>query len=552
MSDTPSPSPPAPTPLTDQALARLRKLADGNGFAPDAIKLFGSEERLYTIKGMSRLMPYSEPQPQTAGKSAGGKNRKILPNFAAMRAEIEQQVTIFGTRSDWVPAALKELQAKPSGGWGLNEEKIPLPDYTMYFSASEPCTACRGQKMVACESCNGHGYAICSLCNGNRYETCPACQGFGYLNGQQDQPCMTCSNSPIILNGFRCVTCHKCNGSGQMVCPTCNGRRGTTCPTCKGVGTISENVTLVCGFEPRFTIAAEGLPSGLRRGLDRLGIAKLGNGHADIAVVAPPPAAEDTQPESDNLTMAEEDARQSVARKTPQAEQHYEAQIPYADMRMDFAGKKALVSVFGKRGVLLGVPAFLDTAAETAREALRAAAKGKAHLSAALSMRLMRDALTLVVAGQYDAKNLRKIYPYGLSAQTAQEIISEMHLALKSITRLVRGVVATSCGIASGGLFWMLFATPFGATFRRLFPMPFTPVADFAPLLIALLLSWIVLSVSTSVALRRQFKGLKINALQKTGKTGYAMMGSIITLFFSIAILAPNKPNWLVLLLRNN
>ena len=234
------------TPLTDQALARLRKLAEGNGIAPDAIKVFGADEKIYTIKGVTKLTPSVQAQSKTVIGTGHSTYAKILPNFALMKGEVDKETLSFQQRSDWLPAALDQLRAQPAGGWGSNDVKIPLGEFSNAFAATEPCPNCRGQKLTPCQQCNAQGTVPCVQCQGSRYQVCPSCGGQGFYQGQPNQPCPTCSSYGMSLGGLRAIPCRTCSGTGQSVCPVCQGRRGVPCEACKGIGLITQEVTLVC------------------------------------------------------------------------------------------------------------------------------------------------------------------------------------------------------------------------------------------------------------------------------------------------------------------
>src|ERR1700722_7783160 len=104
MVDSPS------TPLTTHALERLHKLADGNGLAPDAIKLVGSEEQTYTIEGIMRLEPLIETQGRRMAGNANNRGRQVLANFSALHTEVERRMQEFRNQTQWIPEAIKLLK----------------------------------------------------------------------------------------------------------------------------------------------------------------------------------------------------------------------------------------------------------------------------------------------------------------------------------------------------------------------------------------------------------------------------------------------------------
>jgi hypothetical protein len=539
VSDAPS------TPLTARALERLQKLAEGNGLAPDAIKLLGADEKIWALEGLMKLEPVAEAQVAHYAGSVRGLGRKVMRDTAALREEVERRQKEFREGADWLPAAVKQLKEQPGEGWGLDDVRIALPDRSATFAASEICPSCQGSKMLVCQSCSGQGTVLCNHCNGSRQEFCYNCAGRGVNPANPDQPC-------VICNGRRYIPCRFCRATGQMSCPACHGRRGTACTACKGAGSMTQEVALTCSARTHFTIASNiDFPSGLRRGLDRVGIANLPNGYADIETFQPKPVEDDDSlaippPRMGTGHEGPEDAKA----KAPKPEIHYRAQLPYADLRMSFAGKPALVSAFGKRGALIGVPAFLDAALEPWREKLKSAAKGDSDIEDALGARVMRDALTLQLSGKSDVRELRRLYPLGLSAETAQEIMSNMRLALNRFTLRTRALTAVLCGLVSGVLFGGIFLTPVHALGMEGLPALVGLAADAIVLCIILGLSWFALSSSISLALRKRFPGLQIPLIQKIGKTGLTMLGVIVLLFIAAVLFAPVRPEWLALLFK--
>ena len=217
---------------------------------------------------------------------------------------------------------------------------------------------------------------------------------------------------------------------------------------------------------------------------------------------------------------------------------------------MDFGTKKALVGAFGKRCILIGVPAILDDALVPFREKLKAAARGEGALDDALDARALRDALRLHLEGKRQAADLRKLYPLGLSPEAAQEILANMRLALNRATKRQRGLVAIGCGVGSALLFAGVFFTPLHTGLTGGWPMAAGALADLALLVAALIGSTVALDSVTRFSLRRRFPDLRIVFGQATGKTGLSMLGGIIALFALILALAPVKPAWVTLLLR--
>ncbi len=512
--------------LAARALDRLRKLAAGNGLEPAAIVVLETQESVFTLKGKMEVSAMCETESLSYPGGVRGKNRRSVDSLAALQGAVAKHRQEFRENLEWVADVTEEIQSHESQGWGLESAKVTLPEKSATYAATETCPSCGGQKLLTCGQCFGKGTVICPQCQGQGREHCYYCGGRGENPQQPGQPCQTC-------NGTRFAPCRFCQAHGALPCPTCQGKRGTPCTTCHAMGSLTQEVTVTCGAETHFTMIVEGLPSGLRRGLDRIGIANLGKGHADITA---------SQPEK-------EEGDEPPNEKTQILVLVYNVALPYAEMRMDFGSKKAIISAVGKRCAISGVPNFLDASLKPWRNKLRLAAVGQAPLEDAIEARALNDFLSLTVAGKDREKDARRLYPFGLSSEAMAAILNDMRLALKKTTLKTRTVMAVLCFGLSSAFFGLLFETglegriTFG--WNRYTGMGF----DLAALACALGASWMILNFSTRFALQRRFPRLPHALQQKIGKTGYSMLGAITAAFVAFLFLIPVKPLWLAWLM---
>lgn len=523
------------SPLAAQVMQRLQKLGSGNGMKPEDIRLYSSEENTFAVEGTMTLLPLFETH--TIRHSGGPSNNcgKVVGSSAELKSEIDRQKLEFETKPKWINEAITKLKEQPAGGWGLDDVRISLPDQSLIIGASETCPSCQGSKSMTCQQCNGAGYITCPQCQGRRQEPCRVCMGSGENPAVPSQPCINC-------NGMRYASCRYCNGHGSLNCPTCHGSRGTTCSSCEGAGVFTEEVSIACGARTQFKITGKELPSGLRRGLDRLGAANLVKGHADIETL-PPVMQDDDQPAPPPLPGAK--PTEQKKEKVPKPEISYIAKMPYADLRMSFLGKKVIVSVFGKKNVLMGVPAFLDKALEPAREQLKQAVKGVGSIDEALKVRAMRDALTLQINSNSDVNALRRIYPHGLSQDTAAEILRNMRAALNKLTLRSRTLVAILCGLAGSGIFAGVMLTPVFIQITQNMPATTGLIVSGVFLFVVMAACWFSLSAAARLSLQKRFPKIIIPRNQHIGKTGYTMLAFLLIVFIALMILAPAQPDWL-------
>ena len=541
------------SPYVLQALKRLRHVADGNGIDPNALRLLEVTEAQYQLQGTMLLQPIVNRDAKQYSGAVRGNKHNVLPHAAALQEEAAKIADHFARQFDWLPEARRILSTQPGGGFGQNDARIDLPERTVTLAASSPCPTCQGNQLLNCPQCQSRGQVTCTHCRGQRQETCPTCLGRGTNPMEPEQSCPTCNRQGR-------VPCRYCNASGYLVCPTCRGKRGIPCNACAGSGKITEEVTLSFCLRTHFRVTGAGLPSGLRRGLDRLGLEQLGKGHATIRMVerfaseeeeAPPPAAaEEHDPYASlwgNETGGTDEAEADAAAEPTKPEVYYLAEMPYADLRMDLAGKKCLINLFGLRGALLAVPPFLDDVLAPALEALQQTAKGKARIEAALGFRIMKEALALQLQSKGTAQELRRLYPIGLSPDMGKRILQAMRQSLNQITLRMRSAVAAGSAVISGGIFAGLFDTSLHNGLTTGWPPALVAAFDFGVLMAACFGGWLALSSATRLWLHRRFPNMKVPVIQQTGKTGYMMIGGMVALFALAVILCPHKLVWMVL-----
>ena len=514
------------SPLAARALARLRKLAVGNGLDSTDVAVIDANEQNFVLTGKMEVSPLCETQSASYPGGIRSKEHRQVAAFAALQEAVAQHQKTFNESPDWAPATAQELKTDEGQGWGLEDAKVTLPEKSATYAATETCPTCGGRKNLTCTQCAGRGTVICTQCQGQGREQCYYCGGRGENPHQPQQTCPTC-------NGTRYAPCRFCQTRGNLPCPTCQGKRGTPCPSCQSSGVLTQEVTVTCGAETHFTLKAEGLPSGLRRGLDRIGIANLSKGHADITAL-PPTKEEKELPQKGNRILI----------------LNYRAVLPYAEIRMGLGKRKTQIAAIGKRCALVDVPAFLDEPLKPWRDKLHLAAEGKAPLETALEARALKEILSLTLAGKGNVKEVRKLYPFGLSPEIIASLLTDTGRALKKTTLNTRTACAVACVAVCLGLFYKLYTT-------GLFPwvtMGWGRLASFAGdstvLAFALGTSWLVLNLSTRFVLRRRFPHFTFALQQKIGKIGLSMLGCIAVAFVLFIRLSPLTPVWLAAFIR--
>ena len=274
----------------------------------------------------------------------------------------------------------------------------------------------------------------------------------------------------------------------------------------------------------------EGLPSGLLRVMDRLGLAAWAKGHATITMTPPAPKKEGE----------DEDPRAATTLT-------YQATFPYADLKIKIGNnnKLVLLSSFGLRGVVVGCPPFLDETLKAARETLTKATTGAAPLEAAQKARAVQDALNLIFAGKRDERSLRQLYPLGLSQNVAAEIMRNAARALAQQTRRSRAIAAVILAAVSAALDAGLYLTPLYSSILKLLPYKLYFAFDMLCLALTLALGWFGVGQAARLVLQRHHPQASLNLHRQIGKIGYSMLAAIVVFYFAILFCAPIKPFWL-------
>jgi hypothetical protein len=297
---------------------------------------------------------------------------------------------------------------------------------------------------------------------------------------------------------------------------------------------MTQEVAVTCGAETHFVLKAEGLPSGLRRGMERIGIPNLGKGHGDVTAT-PPPQEDDS--------ALQDKAQFPIL--------IYKLELPYAEMRVGFGiSKKGVVAAVGKRCAISGVPNFLDETTRQWREKMHLAATGKGPLEEALEVRVLREVIALTVSGKGRDAEVRKLYPFGLSSEAIATILGDTQLALNAVTLKTRAIIAGLCAILCAAFFYFLFMTGGHLKLTGGWNLPGVVGADIAILGVALGASWTILNFSTRFVLQKRFPQLSVALQQKIGKTGYGMLGAIVAAYALFILLSPVKPLWLAMFMH--
>ncbi|HAX90878.1 MAG TPA: hypothetical protein DCY07_01530, partial [Rhodospirillaceae bacterium] len=460
-------------------------------------------EDIYTLSGTLKLTPRLDIKTRAYRGRSKVKGLHILPNHAALEADIKERQESFSKDATWIDAAVAEIKKTEGFGWGQHDATLIWDNKTTILAATENCPSCKGAMQHPCNDCHGLGFTVCQYCEGRGQEHCYHC------NGRGEDPVNPGKTCPIC-NGTRFAICRQCQNTGKLPCPTCQGRGQTPCAQCQGAGVMTREAHIKSAARLSFSLGStSGLPSGLLRAISRIGEDKIFKGHADVTIK--PAAAPET---ADKTTIL------------------LEAKIAYADLKMRIGTKSGIVSCVGKLARLSGVPAFLDESLTDARRELVRAAHGAVPLEQTLTVRVLSDALKLALTGKVTPNDLRRLYPVGLSGEAAKEIMDNMTLALKTETRSTRIMTAILCIIISGAVFAGVLMT----SFLSALPSITALLVKAALPVIVLGVNWAILTQTARWGLKRKFPTIAMTSKQNIGRTGYATLAAILVLYGAIVL----------------
>ena len=469
------------------------------------------------------LNPHFSLEPTAYPGPSKGKNAIQFPHQAAMQQEVERRRAELLQGFGWVPDVIAELKQDKTLGWGQQEALVTLPNQCVTLACTESCPTCRGERNLSCPQCAGRRTLPCVQCtpyHNHGQEPCPYCAGTGLYYNDPQRPCQNC-------NGTRFIICRECQGRSVVNCPTCQGRGGTGCTTCKATGSITQDVKITAGASIAFQLISNNqLPTGLRRGLDRVGLANLPQTYADIELV---PFEPEPPPQNPN----------EKTRPPPSNKVKLTAKLPYAELEGSIGSTKAKISVFGKRQRLFGVPCFLDESLKLWRDKLAAAAKGQGSLQPAIEARLIQEAMQLILNGKTHPNDLRRLYPIGLSEAAALLIMQHLQQALRRETRKVRlASAAAIAALAIGTLFLILNSGLIPPLTKLREPLGYALHGGL--LILMLVVVWLALSQVTRWFLGKKFGPQKLALRQNIGAIGLTTMG-IVTLGYGLLLMLLGK-----------
>lgn len=359
-----------------------------------------------------------------------------MADAAAIQNAADKTLEDIGKNESSRREIINIVMQRPDKGFGVKDEKIPLPFLTREYSFHESCKTCGGEGRTTCPRCHGQGQETCPRCHGRTIIPCSFCHSTGFIQ-QPDgsrQQCNRCF-------GRKTVACDLCHKTGRIPCSLCKSARSIICPSCKGAGWYTHIAQAAIIATARFAYDSMAIPRPAVEQLSAIGPHLVTEKHIQV-----------------NAAYAEGWKGQPAV--------EYTATFPYGDIEFTVKNETVSGKILGFHPMLLKFPPFLEKLVQPGIAALEQAASGQgfvaSHIRSAARYRLLGYAL--VVSVRASAKKtesaLRKKFPMGLSPEASTRIAELADRATEQVGRRPR-FLGLAIGLAIvAGLYALYYIGP--------------------------------------------------------------------------------------------
>lgn len=393
--------------LSQRALKNIRALAKGNGAAPDAIQIKEINDSFVKCEAITHL----ELQPNIEQKQKEGRIQvgELLKDLPTLEKTIQEQSTKAIKNDEIRKLMVRMLLERPDHGFSLHAEHFDMPALKKTYSVQQNCGDCQGHAQKPCGRCNGQRMEVCNVCHARGMITCNRCHGSGTQQNQNGQ-----QSACTYCHGARQITCPTCQKRGQISCRQCKGTGTTKCNTCKGQGAFTIINEVNFAMKTLFEIDRAELPHPAVKAIETVGSRMVERSHIKVH-------GEQVKREDGGLAI------------------QYQVQFPYANLLLSLNGQPIKAELFGFKGKIVKLPAFLENMVGSQVALLEQAARGKnaePNIVKASKTRIISEALALVLQNPRKAAlfKLKKRYPLGISNDGLKNIITNAHQGLKQLT----------------------------------------------------------------------------------------------------------------------
>lgn len=400
--------------LEKKALKTLRALSQGNGIKPDAIKINHFEPKHYVCTCRSSFLL----SPQVEEKTQHGRHPGEV---CASKQEADQNIQqyVYGLSHDkgFHDSLKQALLNRKDLGLGLQkDDKISMTNYQKSLVWHEECQQCHGKGQTTCHQCHGNKQERCMRCDGTTKIQCIHCGSTGRLRqGGKEEQCHYC-------RGTGQAPCNLCHHTGKTPCRTCGARGYLSCQTCSGSGWFTHIFQVIMTVTGQSKLDPSQVPDTVKSFFNNKLSALVQSGAVQVE-------------NKDEKIQISDDGALFV---------QYELGFPYGDIEFRIKDKPLKAYVFGHKGKLVRLPAFLDGLIRPGLNKLEAAARNKGDIAKQLkdAGKYKIIALGLLQAARHSANRtayvLKKKYPMGISDGAIQKIAKFADKATSDISKKPR------------------------------------------------------------------------------------------------------------------
>jgi hypothetical protein len=393
--------------LAQRALKNIRALARGNGAEKDAVQIKEIKDDFIQCEAITHLELHSDVSTdQKEGRVQAGQ---LLNSMGELEKAVQEHKTK-SIKNDQVRKAMADsLLERTDKGFALHSEFLDMPTLKRVYSVHQNCGTCQGQGKATCNTCRGKRMEVCNHCHGRGMIPCNHCGGSGVqldASGNQ-RPCTYC-------NGARQMRCPTCQQRGQISCRQCKGSGHSKCNNCKGLGAFTVISTVDLKVKTLFEIDRAALPHPAVKAIENNGSKIVEDKHIQIE-------GEQVKREDGGLAI------------------QYQVQFPYAIILLSVNGQPMKAELFGYKGKIAKLPAFIETMTGTQAAMIERAARGEnvaSNITKASKTRIISEALMLDLTHPRKVAfiKLKKRYPLGITNDGLKNLINASHGALKQLT----------------------------------------------------------------------------------------------------------------------
>ena len=407
MSNTHAPS--ANMSLAQKALARIAKVARGNGIKKNGITIIQDNSEMITCEAISHIELSHQVKEET--KKGQHQIGDVMDSPAAITQQIDKTTKQALKNKQMRKSLTDALLERPDKGFSLHAEQFDVPTLTREYSAHVPCQTCQGQGQSACQSCGGQKMEQCNQCHGRTTINCNFCNGSGFMQGPDGQPkqCNHCF-------GQQSIKCPLCQARGRINCRKCKGAGFDKCHPCGGGGVFTQILRVLFKAKTLFEMDRSTLPHPAVKMIEDHGTKLVKGNHIKVK-------GEQVKREDGGLAI------------------QYDFEFPYADLSIGVNGQPIKVHMFGYKGKMLKINNFIDQLVEKEYALLLRAGNNEGnvtgHIRKASKKRLIGEGLILAVTQQPKKAmlGLKKKYPFGVSNDLVKDVIIQSNKALRNVSR---------------------------------------------------------------------------------------------------------------------